>query len=183
MQRQFEDRVQEATRDGDKDWPTVASAIRVAAEQTCGRTSGHRGEQRETWWWNEEVQQAIKQKKESFCQWQRTGRVQDKHLYRVSNNRAKRAVTTAKRLAWTEWSNGLNTTEGKQKMFKVAKQIRKDKKDIVGSNYIRDTDGTIKVDEQEAAERWRGYFEGLLNEENPNVIENEEMVLRPLQQI
>ena len=183
LQRQFEVKVQEATRDGDKDWPTVASAIRVAAEQTCGRTSGHRVEQRETWWWNEEVQEAIKQKKESFSQWQRTGRAQDKHLYRVSNNRAKRAVTAAKRLAWTDWSNGLHTTEGKQKMFKVAKQIRKDKKDIVGSNYIRDTDGTIKIDEQEAAERWRGYFEVLLNEENANVIEDEEMVLGPIKQI
>ena len=60
LQRQFEVKVQEATRDGDKDWPTVASAIRVAPEQTCGRTSGHRVEQREAWWWNEEVQAAIK---------------------------------------------------------------------------------------------------------------------------
>ena len=40
----------------------------------------------------------------------------------------------------------------------------------VGSNFIRDLDGTKKVDEQEAAERWRGYFEVLLNEENSNIL-------------
>ena len=33
--------------------------------------------------------------------------------------------------------------------------MRKKKKDIVGSKYVRDENGTLKVKEEEVMERWR----------------------------
>ena len=30
-------------------------------------------------------------------------------------------------------------------MFKIAKQMRKESKDIIGSKYVRDENGTLKV--------------------------------------
>ena len=57
-----------------------------------------------------------------------------------------------------EWCEKLNTTEGKQNMFKIAKQLKRDKKDIVGSSYIKDEDSSIKVVGVEAAERWKGIL-------------------------
>ena len=56
-------------------------------------------------------------------------------------------------------------------MFKIAKQMRKDQNDVLGSNFIRDDDGAIKMVPAEVQERWRCYFEELLNMENPNVLE------------
>ena len=40
------------------------------------------------------------------------------------------------------------------------------KKDIVGSKYVMDENGTLKVKEKEVMERWRNYFFSLLNETN-----------------
>ncbi|MGL5621931.1 hypothetical protein [Cetobacterium sp.] len=38
------------------DWETTAGVIRVATKKVLGVTSGNRKEDKETWWWNEEVQ-------------------------------------------------------------------------------------------------------------------------------
>ena len=54
----------------------------------------------------------------------------------------------------------------------MAKQLRKDKKDIIGGYFVRGEDGEILTTEILA--RWREYFDGLLNEENPNAIEEDE---------
>ena len=46
-------------------------------------------------------------------------------------------------------------------MFKIAKQMRRERKDIVGSKYIRDENETLKAKEEEVTERrkrWRNYF-------------------------
>ena len=47
-------------------------------------------------------------------------------------------------------------------MFRVAKQMRRDKSDVEGTNYIKYKNGVIKVDSVAVAERWRRYFERLL---------------------
>ena len=49
-------------------------------------------------------------------------------------------------------------------MFKIAKQMRKERKDIVGSKYVRDENGTLKVKEENVMERWIIYFSSLQNE-------------------
>ena len=38
-------------------------------------------------------------------------------------------------------------------MFKVAKQMRKDKRDVQGAKYVEDENGEIKVAEREVRER------------------------------
>ena len=45
--------------------------------------------------------------------------------------------------------------------------MRMDRKDVEGTNFIYGEDGVIKVDRAEVrCERWRGYFQELLNGEN-----------------
>ena len=68
-------------------------------------------------------------------------------------------------------------------MFKMAKQMRKDQKDVLGSNFIRGADGAIEVDPVQVQERWRCYFDELLNMENPNVLEAPLPVLGPIQAV
>ena len=95
----------------------------------------------------------------------------------------KRIVAKAKETAWKTWSEDLNRAAGQQKMYKMAKQMRMDKKDILGSNFIRDPDGTIQVEPTAVQNRWRGYFDNLLNSENPNAIEDTPAVLGPAEDI
>ena len=39
----------------------------------------------------------------------------------------------------------MNTTEGRGKMFRVAKQMRKDRKDVERTNFIKSDTGEIKI--------------------------------------
>ncbi|KAI5102154.1 hypothetical protein C0J45_7506 [Silurus meridionalis] len=45
------------------DWSTTAEVIRETAGKVLGVTSGNRKEDKETWWWNEEVQKSIRRKR------------------------------------------------------------------------------------------------------------------------
>ncbi len=53
--------------------------------------------EREYWWWNGDVQKAVKEKRDSFKKWQ-SSRTTAEYLadYRENRTNAKKAVTTAK---------------------------------------------------------------------------------------
>ena len=46
----------------DKIWQEFKQTSRKASELVLGRTKSGRKEPKESWWWNEEVKQALKQK-------------------------------------------------------------------------------------------------------------------------
>ena len=96
---------------------------------------------------------------------------------------AKRCVAISKREAWQEWSRNFSTPEGQNKMFWVAAQMRKDRKYVHVTKYIKDENGNIVVNEKEVRERWRRYFSALLNEENQNHIEDVEVIEGPILEI
>ena len=76
---------------------------------------------------------------------QRTGIMEDKVIYKQKCKEAKRQVAMAKQIAWREWAEDVETTEGRQKMFKIAKKMRNDRKDIRGAKYIKDVNGAIQI--------------------------------------
>ena len=47
-------------------WEKMTTNIRKVASEVCGVTKGSGGEAKDTWWWNEEIQRAIKKKKECY---------------------------------------------------------------------------------------------------------------------
>ncbi len=89
------------------------------------------------------MQQAIKEKRDAYKKWQR------ERTERIT----KRAVAVAKGMAWTEWSQNINTAEGKWKMFKMAKQMKEERKDVIGTRYVKDEHGEIKVEEADIMQR------------------------------
>ena len=60
----------------------------------------------------------------------------------------------------------MNTAEGRGKMFRMAKQMRKDRRDVEGTNFIKSDTSEIKIEATEVCGRWREYFQVLLNGEN-----------------
>ena len=58
-------------------------------KEICGETTGRRGRERETWWWNEDVQRVIREKNAAFQRWQRTGEVRYREEYRRKETRQK----------------------------------------------------------------------------------------------
>ncbi len=57
-------------------------------------------------------------------------------------------------------------------MFKIAKQMKEERKDVIGARYVKDEHGNIKVEEADIMERWKRYFCELLNEENQYELED-----------
>ena len=166
-----------------REWEVTSDIFMKVAKEVCGEATGHRQKERETWWWSEEIRQVLKEKKEAYKTWQREGTEFSRERYREICRRAKREVSRAKDTAWREWSKEINTVEGKQRMFKIAKQMRKERKDVTGGKYIKDEDNNILIEEQDIRERWKQYFASLLNEENPHNIEELPPTEGPLEEI
>ena len=61
--------------------------------------------------------------------------------------------------------------------------MRKDLKDVQGTNFIRSVDANIAIKPNDVQHRWRGYFEEMLNVENLNVLENTPIVLGPIKKV
>ncbi len=84
------------------------------------------------------MQQAIKEKRDSYKRWQRERTEGNKERYKEKSRLAKRAVAVAKGRVWTEWSQNIDTAEGKQKRFKMVKQMKEERKDVIGARYVKD---------------------------------------------
>ena len=54
------------------EWDKTPEMLRKTAETVLGVTFGKRKGDKETWWWNEEVQKSIKEKKEAKKAWDKT---------------------------------------------------------------------------------------------------------------
>ena len=164
--REYEEEFARSVKQGDGSWNSLVECATEAGIKVCGEMKGKRGRERETWWWNEAVQRAVKEKKEAYKVCQRSGNETDRHAYCSKKREARRCVAISKKNAWFRWSEGLTTREGRNRMFRAAAQMKKDRADIQGTRYVKDESGAIKVKETEVRETWRRYFDGISNEGN-----------------
>ena len=68
--------------------------VRKTAETVLGVTFGKRKRDRETWWWNEKVQESIKEKKEAKKAWDK---IKNEKKRSTKKSEAQKAVAMAKR--------------------------------------------------------------------------------------
>ena len=64
------------------EWDKTAEMLRKTAETVLGVTFGKRKGDKETWWWNEEVQKSIKEKKEAKKAWDKIRNENTKKIYK-----------------------------------------------------------------------------------------------------
>ena len=76
----------------EKEWKVMKDVLVTKATEICGKTSGKPREKRDTWWWNEEVQVALKEKKSALRQMKNNENDTTKENYRQAKKQAKRAV-------------------------------------------------------------------------------------------
>ena len=70
-------------------WEEIAEQIKKCGEELCGRSTGKKNAGLERWWWNDETEIAIKEKKERLNIWKRTGEENDKVEYKVANGKGR----------------------------------------------------------------------------------------------
>jgi len=149
-------------------WEEMATRIRKVATEVFGVTRGNRREPKDTWWWNEDVQKAIKEKKECYkCLYQH--RSEDNiQKYKSAKKNAKRAVSEARGRAYEDLYQKLSTKEGEKNVYKIATLRERKTRDFNQVKCIKDEDNRLLVKDDEIKNRWRDYFDKLFNGENEN---------------
>ncbi|KAK3511388.1 hypothetical protein QTP70_006111 [Hemibagrus guttatus] len=148
------------------DWETTAEVIRETGRKVLGVSSGRRKEDKETWWWNEEVQDSIQRKRLAKKKWDMDRTEENRQEYKELQRRVKREVSKAKQKAYEELYTRLDTREGEKDLYRLARQRDRDGKDVQQVRVIKDRDGTVLTSEESVQRRWKEYFEELMNEEN-----------------
>ena len=79
-------------------WDERSTMILRVGQEVLSITAGRRSPRdKETWWWNDKVQEVIKAKKEARKMWATAGRQEGRDSYRQANMAAKKAVAQPRR--------------------------------------------------------------------------------------
>ncbi|KAK3543841.1 hypothetical protein QTP70_030074, partial [Hemibagrus guttatus] len=148
------------------DWETTAEVIRQTGTKVLGVSSGRRKEDKETWWWNEEVHDSIQRKRLAKKKWDMDRTEENRQEYKELQCRVKREVSKAKQKAYDELYTRLDTREREKDLYRLARQRDRDGKDVQQVRVIKDRDGRVLTSEESVQRRWKEYFEELMNEEN-----------------
>jgi hypothetical protein len=92
----------------------------VALEE-FGVTKGGKRKTKETWWWNEKVQNDFKEKKECFRRMHLDRSMDNIERYKVTKKTAKRTVSEVRGQMYDELYQWLGTKEGEKDIYRMAK--------------------------------------------------------------
>jgi hypothetical protein len=168
VKKEFEEKMAEnwksACGDGNV-WVQYKNCVLKVADEVCGWTKG-RCRHGETWWWNENVRAAVEEKKARFKEWIRDRTEVNKLNYNRAKKCAKKAVAVAVKEASDKLVEEMESDKTSKVMFKAARQAVKDRKDVIGSGFIRNEMGKMCYGDRERSEAWKRHMEKVMNEEN-----------------
>ena len=115
-------RVSECTRD----WETVTDDLKQLGEKLPGKTSGNMKQGKETWWWNEDVQESIQTNKLVKRTLDKDNSEENKAAYKTAKTEAKRNLAIAKARAYDHLYADMDTTKGQKKVLMMTKESVED---------------------------------------------------------
>ncbi|PWA76137.1 cleavage/polyadenylation specificity factor, 25kDa subunit [Artemisia annua] len=177
--------------EADQMWYTLAGIIKDAAKESLGVASGTASTQathRESWWFCEEVQSKVTEKQSRFRELllSRGGNLADRvdaeEKYKAAKREAKKAVAQAKDKAYEALYKNLNSKEGVNDIFRIAKARERRSRDFGNIRFIKDEDGRSIVNEEDIRRRWGDYFSSLFNERD-KPIDHKIKTLNPIKMV
>ncbi|XP_061740413.1 uncharacterized protein LOC133541215 [Nerophis ophidion] len=159
--------------DIESEWTMFRTPIVEAADRSCGRkvVGACRGGNPKTPWWTPTVRDAVKLKKESYrvLLAHRTPEAVDR--YRQAKRCAASAVAEEKTRTWEEFGeameNDLRTAS--KRFWTTVRRLRKGKQCTF--NTVYGADGVLLTSTADVVDRWKEYFEDLLNPTNTSSYE------------
>jgi len=94
--------------DADDMWLKIATCVRKVASEVLGVSREGKQEGKDIWWWNDEVQRAIKEK-ECFKRLHLDNSATNIEGYKLAKRAAKRAMSVAKGKAYDDLYQRLGT--------------------------------------------------------------------------
>lgn len=147
-------------------WQFLKTTILNAGKEICGITKIIKY-RNQTNWWNEEIREEIKRKKQRWKKYIREGTEENYKKYKEQRIKVKQLVTEAKEKSWEEFGEKMEQDyHTNQKLFyKTIKNLRTGNRPQA-PRQIQDEKGKILTDEDAIMTRWEEYFKTLLNPQN-----------------
>ncbi|PWZ52728.1 Transducin beta-like protein 2 [Zea mays] len=149
--------------DANNMWRKMVTCIRKIASEEFGLSQGNRREVKDTWWWNEDVQKAIKEKKDCYKRLHHDKCADNIEKYRIAKKSAKRAVSRARGQAYDALYQRLDTKQGEKDIYRMAKIRERKTRDVNQVKCIKDEANQLLVKNEEIKNRWKEYFNKLFN--------------------
>ena len=150
--------------DVETEWSLFKMGITGAAVETCGlKRVGESLVGRRTPWWTEELRALVKEKKRTFRVWLGNRSSESRQAYQSARKAAKEAVASAKAKSWENFGHHLedNYRNAVKVFWQTIRRLRSGRVNSVKS--IKDRSGEILTSEESILQRWREYFDELLN--------------------
>ena len=118
----------ENTGNRNEDWSYFKSTIIETATNIVQCKMTHGKKKKQTAWWTEELQTAVKVKMKMFRKWMKTRRDEDRLNYNLAKQEVERVKRIAKQDSWEQIGNDLeNDFDGTKKLiYQTAKNYRKE---------------------------------------------------------
>ena len=127
-----------------------------ATKQVCGVSSNHPW-RKQTWWWNNQVEEAVREKRRCFKLWKAGGSWAAYNTAKCTSNRAvHQARSEAEKVALQK----IDPRSGD--VYRLAKQMCSDNQDVMGEKPVKNYAGQFSLDEEAKKEVWREHYERLL---------------------
>ena len=161
-------------------WSALKGNLLKTTKEVCGTSTKHQW-RKQTWWWNNVVDNAIKEKRKCYKAWKAGG---SREAYNAAKRVSNRAVFHAKNEAQKAALDDIDFKS--PDIFRLAKQLKKDKLDVVGEKPVKNDEGVLSLDDKSKKSAWKEHYERLLNVEfdwNPDELSEEKPVEEPSEPI
>ena len=147
-------------------WNTIALKIRECFREVLGVTvEGKTRVNKETQWWKDEVQEAVREKMNACKLWKEDKADKTKLKdYRRIKGKTKIVVAKVKASKYDDVFKKLGTKKEEKNIYWIARERRKQRMDIQRVKCIKDEDGRVLVEDNEINKKLEEYFSMLLNE-------------------
>ena len=142
-------------------WNYLKTNLIKATELSCGLSKNNNW-RKQTWWWDNSINDAVKEKRRLWKIWKSGG---SRENYVLAKKVAKQTVFASKKKAEKEKLNDIDSDSNI--IYRIAKQMKQENKDIVGEKCIRDDDGVLAFNVEDKKKAWKQHYERLLNVEFP----------------
>ena len=150
--------------DSNTTWDKMVSKLKIVAKSVLGESKGHAPLSKESWWWNEKVQEKVKEKRIAYKELYICKIEENLKKYTIAKKEAKKVVSEAKNETFERLYQKLDTKEGERDVYKIAKVRERKTRDFIQIRCIKDECNTVLVNDGEIKEWWKRYFHQLFNE-------------------
>jgi hypothetical protein len=116
-------------------------------------TKGGKRETKETWRWNEKVQNAIKKKKECFRRMHLDRSVDNIKRYKVAKKTAKRTVSEVRGQMYDGLYRRLGKKKGEKNIYRMAKSQERKTRAIIQVKCIKDATEQLLTKDEDIKKR------------------------------